>query len=203
MDMQHGHGLAAWAWKQHGHGHTAWTWTCSMGTEMQHELGMQHEHENAAWTSTCCMSKFMSMLHVHVNPAWMSMPHGCMPILHVHTAFPCLCYMSMSMVHVQVRAANQCQRCCPRPCCKSITIFQAHDRDYVHVRYACSCPCSRDIDMQHRIWHSAWAWTRSMCWDMQHGHERAAWTWICNMDIMDIDMQHGMNRDKQYAHTCP
>jgi hypothetical protein len=42
MNMQHGHGLAAWTWKcsmatdiQDGHGHAAWTWICSMDMGIQ------------------------------------------------------------------------------------------------------------------------------------------------------------------------
>jgi hypothetical protein len=55
MDMQHGHGHAAWKWactmdmgKQHGHGHGAWTktWASSM------HIDTQHGHGHEAWTCT-------------------------------------------------------------------------------------------------------------------------------------------------------
>ncbi len=47
MDMQHGHGCAAWIWTcsmdmdmQHGHGHATWTWTCSVEMDIDIDMGM-------------------------------------------------------------------------------------------------------------------------------------------------------------------
>jgi hypothetical protein len=125
---------------------------------------MEHEHGNAAWTSTCYMS------NVHVHAAWMSMLHGCMSILHVHTACPCPYCLFMSLLHLHVHGA------CPGPCCQSMSMLLSMSMLQVHVHAVCSCPCSRDIDMQHRRGHPAWACTRSMCCDMQQGHKHAART---------------------------
>jgi hypothetical protein len=95
VDMQHGHGNAAWTWAcnmercvQHGHGHEAWTGTCSVDMDLQHGRGMDKQHVlthvdvpiqaactcprcmsiYAACSFSCCMSK--SMLHVHIRTAW-------------------------------------------------------------------------------------------------------------------------------------
>jgi hypothetical protein len=137
MDKQHGHGLAAWTWKQSGLGHAAWTWICSMSTEME------HGHENAAWTSTCCMSKFISMLHVHVHAAWMSMPHSCMSILHINTAYPC------PYLHFHVYAT------CPCLWCMSRSVLQIHVHDAVHVHAANPCPCYMSMSVLYVHVHAA------------------------------------------------
>jgi hypothetical protein len=54
LDMQHGHGNAAFTWTcsiyidmQHGHEHAALAWTRSI------YMDMQHGHGYAAWTWTC------------------------------------------------------------------------------------------------------------------------------------------------------
>jgi hypothetical protein len=86
---------------------SAWPRTCRT------DMDMQYEHEYAAWTWTldkyllqvqvdayaACpstlhvrMSKFMSVLHV--RSCWMLM--SCMSLCYA--AFPCPCYMPMSML---------------------------------------------------------------------------------------------------------
>jgi hypothetical protein len=69
MDMQHGHGNAAWALAcsmnmgmQHWYGHSALTRACKM------DMGMQHKDGYAPWTWTCTMD--MDMHHGHGHAAW-------------------------------------------------------------------------------------------------------------------------------------
>jgi hypothetical protein len=46
MDIQHGHGDAAWRWTR------SIDWSCSMDMVMQHRHDLQYVHEHAAWTWT-------------------------------------------------------------------------------------------------------------------------------------------------------
>jgi hypothetical protein len=80
---------------------------------------------------------FMSMLLVRVYAARLLVHSACLYcmsmsilLVHVHTVFPRLCNMSMSMVHVQVRAAVHVHAASQCPCYKSMSVL------YVHVHAA-------------------------------------------------------------------
>jgi hypothetical protein len=113
----------------------------------------------------------------------------------------------MSMVNVQVRAANPCPIVhaavhvhATSPC--SWCMFMPMQQGHRHA--AQTRACSLGMDTKHVLWHAAWTWTCSMDTnvqhghELQHGHEYAIWT-SCNMDIM----QHGHGQGQAVCNTCP
>jgi hypothetical protein len=64
--------------------------------------------------------------------------------------------------------------------------YMLHD----HVNAACSCPSSRDIDMQPGNGHAAWTSTCSIYWDMQHGHRSTSWTSVLHSCYMSMSILH-------------
>jgi hypothetical protein len=116
MDIQHGHGHAAWTPicsmdmdMQHGHGHTSWThghaeWTCSIDMDTQHGQG----HGHAAWTWSRSMdldTKHGLGQRARTCSCIMDlfMQHGL-----VHAAWTCSCSMDLFMQHGLVHAAGTC-----------------------------------------------------------------------------------------------
>jgi hypothetical protein len=141
MSMLHVHVYPAWPSPYclsmsmlHGLAHAALIWSRSTDIDIQQKLGMQHGQWHAACTGICSRDLGMALDMQHVLYLSMFMQHGHGHALcpnqccksrskrrvHVHTASPCLCCMSISMLHV-VLAAWPC------PWCISMFIMQAFD----------------------------------------------------------------------------
>jgi hypothetical protein len=139
----------------HVHVHAACPCLCCMSMSMLTFMSMLQVYVRAACPRPCCM--FMSMLHVHVKLSIL--------LVHVHTAFPCPCYMSncpcpcfmsKSMLHVHVNAV------CLHPCCITMPTRDM-DMDTVTVMVIdtdtdASMSTNRGMDEWKQIFWSEWKW---------------------------------------------
>jgi hypothetical protein len=87
---------------EYGHGHAAWTYKY---------VNMQHRQDLAACPCSYPCFMAMPMLHVYVRAA--CPVHTASPCIQ-YAACPCQYCMTMSMLNVNTRAARPC------PCCMSI-----------------------------------------------------------------------------------
>jgi hypothetical protein len=78
---------------------------------------------------------------VQIYAAWPNLCGVSMSTLHVHVHTACPCCMSMSMLHVHVNV----HAACPGPWCMSMSMMHAH----VLVHAACPCPWCMSISMLH------------------------------------------------------
>jgi hypothetical protein len=119
-------------------------------------MSVLYVHVHAAYPCLYCMP--MSMLNVHaVFLCSMFMSPYCMSMLFVYFYAMCPCCMSMSPCCMSMSPC--CMSClhaaCPCPCCKSISMLNAHVRAAVYDQAACPCLCCMSVPILHVHVHSA------------------------------------------------
>jgi hypothetical protein len=129
----------------------------------------------------CCKSRTRFFRDIHFkNPSRFTLP------LCLNPASPCLCHMSMSMVHFHADVGYLDQGRMPM---SMICVFV---NAAFYVRAACQCPCCMFMSMLHVHVHDACSYPCSMfyCMFMSRLHVHAAYSCFLSMRHVHVSILH-------------